>query len=123
VIQMTPNQAEAVLRAKPTTLQRALEILGRIKYAACLPLAWRRFRTFECAGTRGLTCIAWRGGAIEIFPGLLIWQEVCQRLIDTYNHERFIEQAIVSVLEQDFAQRIAKSSWWMMADRPHAGNR
>jgi len=23
-------------------------------------------------------------------------------LIDTYNHERFIEQAIVSVLEQDF---------------------
>jgi glycosyltransferase involved in cell wall biosynthesis len=26
-------------------------------------------------------------------------------LIDTYNHERFIEQAIVSVLEQDFAPR------------------
>jgi glycosyltransferase involved in cell wall biosynthesis len=25
-------------------------------------------------------------------------------LIDTYNHERFIEQAIVSVLEQDFAE-------------------
>src|SRR5215471_10427424 len=24
-------------------------------------------------------------------------------LIDTYNHEKFIEQAIVSVLEQDFA--------------------
>ena len=23
-------------------------------------------------------------------------------LIDTYNHERFIEEAIVSVLEQDF---------------------
>ena len=23
-------------------------------------------------------------------------------LIDTYNHERYIEQAIVSVLEQDF---------------------
>src|SRR6266404_2818851 len=39
VIQMTPGQAEAVLRAKPTTRQRALEILGRIKHAACLPLA------------------------------------------------------------------------------------
>ncbi|MGA6957802.1 MAG: glycosyltransferase family A protein, partial [Candidatus Acidiferrales bacterium] len=25
-------------------------------------------------------------------------------LIDTYNHERFIEEAIVSVLEQDFPQ-------------------
>ena len=25
-------------------------------------------------------------------------------LIDTYNHERFIEKAIVSVLEQDFAE-------------------
>jgi glycosyltransferase involved in cell wall biosynthesis len=25
-------------------------------------------------------------------------------LIDTYNHERFIEQAIVSVLEQDFPE-------------------
>src|ERR1700723_3967347 len=26
-------------------------------------------------------------------------------LIDTYNHERYIEQAIVSVLEQDFPSR------------------
>ena len=26
-------------------------------------------------------------------------------LIDTYNHERYIEQAIVSVLEQDFPAR------------------
>ena len=26
-------------------------------------------------------------------------------LVDTYNHERYIEQAIVSVLEQDFPAR------------------
>jgi glycosyltransferase involved in cell wall biosynthesis len=26
-------------------------------------------------------------------------------LIDTYNHERFIEQAILSVLAQDIAER------------------
>jgi len=26
-------------------------------------------------------------------------------LIDTYNHEQYIEQAIVSVLEQDFPSR------------------
>src|SRR5437879_13546416 len=32
LMQMTPSQAEAALRARPTTRQRALEILGRIKY-------------------------------------------------------------------------------------------
>jgi 2-polyprenyl-3-methyl-5-hydroxy-6-metoxy-1,4-benzoquinol methylase len=39
LMQMTPSQAEEALRANPTTRQRALEILGKIKYAACLPLA------------------------------------------------------------------------------------
>jgi len=32
-------------------------------------------------------------------------QPLISVLIDTYNHERFIEQAIVSVLEQDFPER------------------
>jgi len=46
----------------------------------------------------------WRGGAIEIFPGLRFGRSFVSVLIDTYNHERFIEQAIVSVLEQDFPE-------------------
>ncbi len=39
LMQMTPGQAEEVLRAKPTAWRRAMEILGRVKYAACFPLA------------------------------------------------------------------------------------
>jgi len=35
-------------------------------------------------------------------------------LVDTYNHERYIEQALVSVLEQGLSRRNWKSSWWMM---------
>src|SRR6267143_3595423 len=38
LMQMTPGQAEEVLRAKPTAWRRAMEILGRVKYAACFPL-------------------------------------------------------------------------------------
>ena len=45
-------------------------------------------------------------------------------LIDTYNHERFIEKAIVSVLEQDFpaAEReiLVRGR---RVERSHAGNR
>ena len=32
-------------------------------------------------------------------------------LIDTYNHERYIEQAIVSVLEQDFPAEDIDATW------------
>src|SRR2546425_3465207 len=39
VMQMAPEQAEAVLRAKPTTRQRVTQILGRIKSATWFPLA------------------------------------------------------------------------------------
>ena len=53
VIQMAPSQAEAVLRAKPTARQRALEILGRIKYAACLPLAVAAFPYVRMRGYKG----------------------------------------------------------------------
>ena len=39
VMQMTPDQAAAVLRAKPTARQRLMQALGRMKFAACFPLA------------------------------------------------------------------------------------
>jgi len=62
VIQMPPGQAEGVLRARPTTRQRALEILGRIKYAACLPLAVATFPYVRMRGYKGtyLYCLAQR---------------------------------------------------------------
>ena len=44
---------------------------------------------------------------------------VVTAIVDTHNHERFIEEAIVSVLEQDFPQARWKFWWWMMA-RPIA---
>src|SRR6267142_6148235 len=53
VIQITPGQAEVVLRAKPTTRQRALEMMGRIKYAACLPLAVAAFPYIRLRGFKG----------------------------------------------------------------------
>src|SRR5712692_9019700 len=43
VMQMRPEQAEAVLHAKPTTRQRVMQIMGRIKSAACFPLAMAAF--------------------------------------------------------------------------------
>jgi len=60
VIQMAPSQAEVVLRAKPTTRQRALEMMGRIKYAACLPLAVAAFPYIRLRGFKGtyLYCLA-----------------------------------------------------------------
>lgn len=39
VMQMAPEQAGVALRAAPTARQRLVEILGRIKYAACFPIA------------------------------------------------------------------------------------
>lgn len=62
VIQMTPGQADEVFQAKPTRRQRALEILGRIKYAACLPLAVAAFPYVRMRGYKGtyLYCLAQR---------------------------------------------------------------
>src|SRR3989441_12146669 len=46
-------------------------------------------------------CLARWGGLSS--PGSFhLGKQFASVLIDTYNHERFIEQAIVSVLEQDF---------------------
>jgi SAM-dependent methyltransferase len=60
LMQMSPHQAEAALRAKPTTRQRAMEILGRIKYAACFPLAVAAYPYVRIRGFKGtyLYCLA-----------------------------------------------------------------
>jgi SAM-dependent methyltransferase len=60
VMQMPPDQAEAVLRAKPTPWQGAMEILGRIKNAACLPLAVAAYPYVRMRGFKGtyLYCLA-----------------------------------------------------------------
>jgi len=60
VMQMTPDQAEAVLHAKPTTWQRAMEILGRIKLAVCSPLAVAVYPYVRLRGFKGtyLYCLA-----------------------------------------------------------------
>jgi SAM-dependent methyltransferase len=63
VMQMKPDRAEATLRAKPATRQRAMEVLGRIKYAACLPLAAAAFPYVRLRGFKGtyLYCLARKG--------------------------------------------------------------
>src|SRR5260370_12749644 len=66
------------------------------------PWRWQHIRTFDCGGTRARICIVWRGGAIDCFREFRLAKIFASVLIDTYNHERFIEKAIVSALEQDF---------------------
>jgi SAM-dependent methyltransferase len=60
VMQMKPDQAEAILRAKPTTRRRAMEILGRIKYAICFPLAAAAYPYVRMRGLKGtyMYCLA-----------------------------------------------------------------
>jgi SAM-dependent methyltransferase len=60
VMQMAPEQAEAVLHAKPTPRQRAVEILGRIKSATCFPLAVAAYPYIRMRGLKGtyLYCLA-----------------------------------------------------------------
>ena len=60
VMQMTPDQAEAVLRATPTARQRVMEMLRRIKYAACFPLAIVAYPYVRLRGFKGtyLYCLA-----------------------------------------------------------------
>jgi len=60
VMQMAPEQAEVVLRAKPTGRQRLLQALGRLKHAACFPLALVAWPYVRALGYRGtyLYCLA-----------------------------------------------------------------
>jgi 2-polyprenyl-3-methyl-5-hydroxy-6-metoxy-1,4-benzoquinol methylase len=63
VMQTTHDQAEAILRAKPTTRQRAMRVLGRIKAAACFPLAVAAYPYVRVRGFKGtyLYCLARKG--------------------------------------------------------------
>lgn len=60
MMQMTPDQAEAVLRAKPTLRQRAMGVMSQIKYAACFPLALAAYPYVRMRGFKGtyLYCLA-----------------------------------------------------------------
>jgi len=60
VMQMTPEQADAALRAKPTARTRVLQALGRIKRAACYPLALAALPYVRLRGLKGtyLYCLA-----------------------------------------------------------------
>jgi SAM-dependent methyltransferase len=60
VMQMAPEQADTVLKAKPTMRQRTLQMLARIKYAACFPLAVAAFPYVRMRGYKGtyLYCLA-----------------------------------------------------------------
>jgi 2-polyprenyl-3-methyl-5-hydroxy-6-metoxy-1,4-benzoquinol methylase len=62
VMQMAPEQAEAALQAKPTARQRFMRLLGRVKYAACFPLALAAFPYVRLRGYKGtyLYCLALR---------------------------------------------------------------
>ena len=60
VMQMAPEQAEAVLQAKPKIRQRAMEALGRIKHVACFPLAAAACPYVRMRGYKGtyMYCLA-----------------------------------------------------------------
>jgi len=60
VMQMAPGQAEKALAMKPSARQKALQILGKAKYAACFPLAVAAWPYVRLRGYRGtyLYCLA-----------------------------------------------------------------
>jgi SAM-dependent methyltransferase len=62
VMQMAPDQAEAVLQARPTIGRRAMQMLGRIKHAACFPLAVTAVPYVRMRGFKGtyMYCLARR---------------------------------------------------------------
>jgi SAM-dependent methyltransferase len=53
VMQMAPEAASAVLRAKPTPWQRAIQGLGRIKATACFPVAVVLYPYVRMRGLKG----------------------------------------------------------------------
>lgn len=53
VMQMTREEAETVLRTRPSGRQLVMETLSRIKYAACFPLAVAAFPYVRMRGYRG----------------------------------------------------------------------
>jgi 2-polyprenyl-3-methyl-5-hydroxy-6-metoxy-1,4-benzoquinol methylase len=63
LMQMAPEQAETMLRAKPTIRQQTARALGWMKYAACFPLAVAAYPYVRMRGYKGtyLYCLARRG--------------------------------------------------------------
>jgi hypothetical protein len=57
---MEREQAERALQAKPGMRQRVMETLGRIKFAACFPLAVAAIPYVRIRGYKGtyLYCLA-----------------------------------------------------------------
>ena len=62
VMQMEPEQAAAVLHRAPSVRQRAMQLLGNIKYAACFPAALAVYPYIRMRGYKGtyLYCLARR---------------------------------------------------------------
>jgi 2-polyprenyl-3-methyl-5-hydroxy-6-metoxy-1,4-benzoquinol methylase len=62
VMQMAPKQAAAALNARPTPRQRVMQTLGRMKHAACFPLAVAAYPYVRMRGYKGtyLYCMALR---------------------------------------------------------------
>jgi SAM-dependent methyltransferase len=60
IMQMEPDQAEAVLHAAPTVRQRAIQMLRRIRYAVCYPAALAVYPYVWMRGYKGtyLYCLA-----------------------------------------------------------------
>jgi len=53
VMQMAPEQAAAALKAKPSTGQRVMQFLGRVKYMACFPVAVAAYPYIRLRGYKG----------------------------------------------------------------------
>ena len=53
VMQMAPQEAAAALKAKPSTHQRVMQLLGRTKYMACFPLALAAYPYVRLRGYKG----------------------------------------------------------------------
>jgi SAM-dependent methyltransferase len=53
VMQMAPQEAAVALHAAPTPRQRAVQFLGRLKYAACLPVAVAAYPYIRMRGYKG----------------------------------------------------------------------
>ena len=64
VMQMAPEQAGAVLRAKPSTRRLLMQALARIKHATCFPLAVTALPYVRMCGYKGtyLYCLVRRRG-------------------------------------------------------------
>jgi glycosyltransferase involved in cell wall biosynthesis/2-polyprenyl-3-methyl-5-hydroxy-6-metoxy-1,4-benzoquinol methylase len=92
----------------PSFRTRAVQLLGRARYAACFPLAAAAIPYVRWRGHLARTCIAWRAGLTDPWAArIALRSEIfsivfLSVLVDTYNHQGFIEKALGSVLDQDY---------------------